>query len=668
MKGIRVPATTSRMVTPRPASAADPDGSPPILDLVPAAAAPSRSRWTGAGGNGSLTTSAFEQQGFALRCGIVLFLVGGVSALVGGLFSRGITDTARRGLLVVGGADIAVALVAILFRRVLWRRLTLLVMVLPALAIFGYGNYTTVDPYRADIYLFVIAVWVGIAQRRGVNLAMAPLYALAYWFPLSLRPHGLDLNQSVPYIVVVAVASGETVSWLASRLGSVFDRLRLRDQRRYAALDEESSDVTMVVDRLRRLSYTSASVKALVGCSAEDIAGRLVSDVMTEYVHPEDIAAGVAAYEAALATPMGRATLQVRIRSIDGTWHHVDVQIRNLIHDDVVGAVLLDFWDVNDRVEARAKLEASEESFRLLFQLSPLPTLVLDPLALRCLRVNDAACAHYGYTRDEFFGLTLVDLLSRAWAAAPVVGDPPPGGYLRPGLWRHQTKDGRQIEVEIAVNRARFGGVDVEMVLIIDVTEQRLLEDQLRHRALHDPLTGLANRALLLDRLDRALAASSRLARSVAVLICNLDGFKTVNDGLGQAAGDQVLREVAARLDQIVRPGDTLARLGADEFAVVVEDSSDPGGAQALAGRIVAALAEPFTLDGQHAQLSVSVGIAFGTSTVEGEELCRNADAAMSQAKVSGKNCYRVFEAALRAQARRRLKLSNDLRSGLDTR
>jgi diguanylate cyclase (GGDEF)-like protein/PAS domain S-box-containing protein len=485
----------------------------------------------------------FEQRRFALQSLIVLSFVSGVAALAT-VASVHLDESDRTGVLVVAGIDLLVATIAFAWRRAEWGRHTLLLMVVPALAIFSYGNYVDADPYRAGSYMFVIAVWIGISQPRFVNVALTPLYAVAYWLPLWLHPHGSTFDQSVLSVVVVAVASGETVAWLTSRLAALSDRLS---------------------------------------------------------------------------------------------------------------------------VEAGEQLEASEESFRLLFQRSPLPKMVFDPVGLRCLRANDAACTLYGYSLDEVLRMRLPDLLPGTEPDGPVAGgDPPPGGYLRPGLWQHETKDGRRIDVEIAVNRLPLEGIDASVVVIVDVTKQRALEDQLRYFAIHDPITGLANRALLQDRLAQALAASTRRAQSVAVLFCDIGGFAAINEGLGHDVGDRVLQEVASRLNDVVRPGDTVARYGSQEFAVVVELTDRQDAAEALADRIIAAVTLPFGWDGKQVQLSVSIGIAFGDSTVGADELCRSAVAAARQAEVAGTSCCRVFEPAMRFQAQRRLELTSDLRAGLN--
>jgi diguanylate cyclase (GGDEF)-like protein len=180
--------------------------------------------------------------------------------------------------------------------------------------------------------------------------------------------------------------------------------------------------------------------------------------------------------------------------------------------------------------------------------------------------------------------------------------------------------------------------------LVAALSGQGALEAELRHQAFHDALTGLANRALLHDRVERALAASPRVEGVVALCFCDLDGFKTINDSLGHGVGDEVLTAVAKRLTSIVRPGDTVARLGGDEFAVLMENVEHPDIAATIAQRIVSAVREPIELDGRRIDLSASVGLAIAGPLMTTEQLLSEADSAMYAAKTAGKNCYEIFE------------------------
>jgi len=197
---------------------------------------------------------------------------------------------------------------------------------------------------------------------------------------------------------------------------------------------------------------------------------------------------------------------------------------------------------------------------------------------------------------------------------------------------------------------------------LAQVTE---LKERLRHQAFHDSLTGLANRVLFTDRVRHALDRSRRTSHPTSVLFVDLDDFKTVNDSLGHAAGDALLCDVARRLQQAVRPEDTVARLGGDEFAVLLEETALDE-ARVVAGRVLAALDEPSTIEGSQVAVHASVGVSIGSGPDDADELMRNADVAMYEAKQSGKGRFAVFEASMHEAAIERLQLTGDVRAAID--
>jgi diguanylate cyclase (GGDEF)-like protein/PAS domain S-box-containing protein len=226
--------------------------------------------------------------------------------------------------------------------------------------------------------------------------------------------------------------------------------------------------------------------------------------------------------------------------------------------------------------------------------------------------------------------------------------------------YRLRTRDGRWVWVQDEARVVTDVNGSVLQGYLLDVTARHDAEEQLRHQAFHDALTGLANRALFTNRVEHALVLRNQLARAeVAVLFLDLDDFKGVNDTLGHAAGDTLLRGVGVRLRDTLSPSYTVARLGGDEFAILIEEIAGPASALDAAERIVTTLQKPFEIEGREVFVSASVGIALGTVA---DDLLRAADVAMYRAKASGKAQYVMYMPTMAEDFVGRLELVAELR------
>ncbi len=325
----------------------------------------------------------------------------------------------------------------------------------------------------------------------------------------------------------------------------------------------------------------------------------------------------------------------------------------------------------NVRLLAENAARQNEARFRSLVQHSSDVMIVVRPDSTIQF-VSPSVTRVLRYEIEPLMGRPLIDLLQpedREHARTFFRDAARTPGVTSPVEWRFRQPDGSSLHAEvIATNLLHESTVRGLVLNIRDVSERKRLEKQLTHQAFHDPLTGLANRALFRDRVSHGLALARRDGRLLSVLFLDLDDFKKVNDSLGHHEGDRLLVAAAERFETCARNADTVARLGGDEFAILIENVAETDGPQGLAQRLTAVMLKPFLLSGNEVQINASIGIATSTGSEDADDLLRNADVAMYTAKRHGKGRSEVYQSQMYSEIRERLELEAALRHAIEQR
>ena len=463
---------------------------------------------------------------------------------------------------------------------------------------------------------------------------------------------------------------------------------------------------------LGRWHFASPQIKTILGYSPEEWCAD--PKLWLKRLHPEDRERVLAQETESLLGPSDPAASEYRMRHRDGhiVWIRDDAHL--VRHDD--GGL---HWhgvmsDVTERKLAEAELEQRAAQQSAVARLgehalegATTPELMQEALtdAAEILGVETAAVLQLLEDEDCLVMRAGVGWLEGAIGTlrSPTGAASQAGFTLLAGAptivrdWRAETRFGQSkmladmgarsgVTVPIESPSGPYGVLGVQSLhprgysagdvhflqslanVLADALERQATEDRIRHSALHDPLTGLPNRVLFLDRLDQALARLRRNESMCAILFLDLDHFKLVNDSLGHQVGDELLAAAAPRLKQAVRGTDTVARFGGDEFGILLEEISGEHEASQMAERIASVFTRPFVLAGSEHFVTTSIGIALARGGELAEELIRDSDAAMYRAKEHGRARYELFDEVMRGRAMARLRVENDLRRALERR
>lgn len=538
--------------------------------------------------------------------------------------------------------------------------------------VFGLGEILlAISP---GILVFIAVAWLAFGSwatqlaRRIMALGAAQReFAVAQRFSPSVD---VAFDAAAPVRGDEVADLGTSLRWMMS---SIIEQQKMREgvtkrltesEERYRFLVEGARVVAWEFSPADgRFTYVSPQAGELLGVPAETW---LEEGFLDRHLHPDDAPRLADAQAQLVATGVG-CSLDYRLRHVDGhdVWvHHLSASSAGSESpaDDMVRGILLDITE-RKRFEQRLALAG------LVFENSTEGIMITDAMNL-IIAVNPAFEAITGYGAEEVVGrdpkflnsgLQAANLFKEMWQS-----------LQREGRWvgevwnRRKSGEPIALRLSIAVLRDEAGNVRRYLAMLGDVTTEKRQAEAIEHQAAHDALTGLPNRRLLADRMEQAIARVQRSGLRVGLLMLDLDGFKHINDTLGHRVGDLLLIDAARRLVNCVRESDTVARVGGDEFMIVLPDIQGQDDLQLLAGKILERVREPYAIEGKELFVSGSVGLTlFPDDGATCEELLAHADAAMYRAKADGKNTFRFFTAEMHERAVTRLQVEAELRRAL---
>jgi diguanylate cyclase (GGDEF)-like protein/PAS domain S-box-containing protein len=497
-------------------------------------------------------------------------------------------------------------------------------------------------------------------------LGVAILVLAASW----LGPRQFVLTSAITAVLVMLAAAQGVMLWqrvtAANRAGA-----------HLAGLETEEGTFRALVERLPAAlyiagfgpeatwNYVSPRIEALLGFSADEWMND--STLWMRQIHPDDRARVQQEEDEDWSREPGVVSAsEYRMLSRDGREVWIRDEAVIIADEHGIPAFFRGYIiDITAQKNAEHALRQSEEQTRRIIETASYAYIAMGRDG-EVTDWNTAAEQTFGWSRDEMLGRPLADRIVPPdqrdahrlglqrfleTGEGPVLGTRFEVNALH--------RDGREFPVELTIWTVGSGDNVSFSALVHDITLRKELERQLQHQAFHDSLTGLANRALFADRLAHAMARQ-RARRSLAVVFLDLDDFKTVNDSLGHAAGDQLLTAVAERLRGVMRPEDTVARFGGDEFAILLEETTREA-ARRVAERVLAALRSPFDLQGKQVFARGSAGVAITQAGSSAEDLLRHADLAMYTAKARGKGRIEFFEPRMHLAVIRRQELRTEL-------
>jgi diguanylate cyclase (GGDEF)-like protein/PAS domain S-box-containing protein len=508
------------------------------------------------------------------------------------------------------------------------------------------GRSYVVNDYAMDPHT---APWRASLAERGVHAAGV------FPFFVGGKPAGaLTLYAGAehyfdPQLIQLLEEMASDLSFALDGLESEFRRVQAEEamqkglQRLHALLDN-IPDMAWLKDREGRFIAANERFAEACGVPASQVPGKTDLDLW-----PPDLARAYLADDDEVMRSGRRKRVEEELLDAAGRKSWIETIKTPIVNEqgEIIGTAGI-ARDITERKLADEALKASEERFRAIFDSVSDAIFVQELANGAIVDVNRRVSELYGYSREEALRLSVEDLSAGSppytQKEALALIDKAAAGEPQTFEWRAKRKDGSLFWVEVSMNLATIGGAERLLVSVRDIDARKRAEEQVRHLSYYDALTDLPNQFLLRDRIGQALAHAKRLQCFVALLVVNLDRFRSVNERFGRQAGDQVLKIISQRLAVLMREGDTVARIGADNFAIVMPDLQDKSHVKVVASKVLEAVAEPVFFNRYELHLSARVGVTvYPTDGESPETLMKNADIALANAKLIDTHNYAFY-------------------------
>jgi len=454
----------------------------------------------------------------------------------------------------------------------------------------------------------------------------------------------------------------------------------IETEAKYRNLLEAAPDPMVVVNQAGEIVLLNTQAAKQFGYRRDELIGQQVKSIIPEGF-AERLIADEARTAAEASPPRFGTGVELYGRRKDGADFPIEIMLSPQESSEGV-LVTAAIRDITMRKDVETKLQQMEAKYRGLLESAPDGIVVVNQHG-EIVLVNAQAERQFGFSRTELFGQKVKRLIPSGFAERLIDGGVRTAAaalaqQIGIGIELFgQRKDGTEFPVEIMLSPLESSEETLITATIRDITIRKNAEKHLSqvtkeiihlaHSAEHDSLTGLPNRLLLSDRICQAIAVAQRRARQIAVLFLDLDGFKHVNDSLGHSTGDKLLQSVAQRLKECVRAPDTVSRQGGDEFILLLPEIEKTENAAITARRVLQALAEPHSIEGQELHITASIGVSvYPDNGMDAESLIKNADTAMYQAKENGRQNFKFFTPEMNVRAVDRQSIEEDLRRAVE--